>query len=92
VQFNPSVTEVSRNFASYINRVAFHGERFTLMRGGKAVAELRPLPVGRHLRELPELLASLPRLDAADRAALAEDLDRARQELAQQSVKDPWAS
>jgi antitoxin (DNA-binding transcriptional repressor) of toxin-antitoxin stability system len=92
MRFNPSVTEVARHFADYINRVAFRGERFTLMRGNKPVAELRPVPAGRRLGELPELLASLPRLAPEDAAALAEDLDAARQELAEQPLRDPWAS
>jgi antitoxin (DNA-binding transcriptional repressor) of toxin-antitoxin stability system len=92
MRFNPSVTEVARHFADYINRVAFRGERFTLMRGNKPVAELRPVPAGRRLGELPELLASLPRLSAEDAAALAEDLETARQEIAEQPLRDPWAS
>jgi antitoxin (DNA-binding transcriptional repressor) of toxin-antitoxin stability system len=92
MRFNPSVTEVARHFAAYINRVAFRGERFTLMRGNKPVAELRPVPAGRRLGELPELLASLPRLSPADAAALADDLDAARQELGEQPLRDPWAS
>jgi antitoxin (DNA-binding transcriptional repressor) of toxin-antitoxin stability system len=92
MRFNPSVTEVARHFADYVNRVAFRGERFTLMRGKKPVAELRPVPAGRRLGELPELLSSLPRLSAEDAAALAEDLDAARQEIAEQPLRDAWAS
>jgi antitoxin (DNA-binding transcriptional repressor) of toxin-antitoxin stability system len=92
MRFNPSVTEVARHFADYINRVAFRGERFTLMRGNRPVAELRPVPAGRRLGELPELLASLPRLSPQDAAALAEDLEGARQQMAEQPLRDPWAS
>jgi antitoxin (DNA-binding transcriptional repressor) of toxin-antitoxin stability system len=92
MRFNPSVTEVARNFADYINRVAFRGEQFTLMRGNKPVAELRPVPSGRRLGELPELLASLPRLSPDDAAALAEDIEAARSELSEQPLSDPWAS
>ncbi len=92
MRFNPSVTEVVRNFADYINRVAFRGERFTLMRGNKPVAELRPVPSGRRLGELPELLASLPRLSPDDASALAEDIEAARSELSEQPLSDPWAS
>ncbi|CAN5675242.1 MAG: type II toxin-antitoxin system Phd/YefM family antitoxin [Gemmatimonadetes bacterium] len=92
MRFNPSVTEVARHFADYINRVAFRGERFTLMRGNKPVAELRPVPAGRRLGELPELLASLPRLSPEDAAALADDLDTARRQMAERPLRDPWAS
>jgi antitoxin (DNA-binding transcriptional repressor) of toxin-antitoxin stability system len=92
MRFNPSVTEVARNFAEYINRVAFRGERFILMRGRRPVAELRPVPVGKRLGELPELLASLPRLSDADAASLSADLESAREELSREPMRDVWAS
>ena len=57
-----TVTQVARNFAEYVNRVAYRRESFTLLRGKKPLAELRPLPTGARLSELPGLLASLPRL------------------------------
>lgn len=90
MRFNPSVTEVARNFADYINRVAFQGERFILMRGKRAVAELRPVPTGRRLGDLPELLDSLPRLSEADAATFASDLTSARGELSRAPVQDAW--
>lgn len=92
MRLNASVTEVARNFADYINRVAFRGERFTLMRGSKPVAELRPVPAGKRLAELPDLLASLPRLSPEDASKLAKDLEVARTELGEQPLQDPWAS
>lgn len=92
MRLNPSVTEVARNFAEYINRVAFRGERFTLMRGSKPVAELRPVPAGKRLGELPALLASLPRLSPEDASALTEDLEATRADLREQPLRDPWAS
>ena len=76
-----TVTEAARNFAAYINRVAFGGERFVLMRGKRAVAELRPVPAGRRLRELPALLEGLPRLGPGDAGVFAADLEEARREL-----------
>ena len=39
-----TVTQVARNFAEYVNRVAYRRESFTLVRGKKPLAELRPLP------------------------------------------------
>ena len=92
MRLNPTVTEVARNFADFINRVAFHGERFILMRGKKPVAELRPVPAGRRLAELPALLASIPRLTGAEADALADDLADARSELSAAPRRDPWAS
>jgi antitoxin (DNA-binding transcriptional repressor) of toxin-antitoxin stability system len=87
-----SVTDVQRNFADYINRVAYRGERFVLVRGGRAVAELSPVPSGTRLGELPALVESLPRLTAEEARALAHDLDRARSDSARVPPRDPWES
>ena len=87
---NVTVTQVARNFAEYVNRVAYRRESFTLLRGKKPLAELRPLPTGARLSELPGLLASLPRLTEAEAGDLAADLDAARDELSE--VRDAWQS
>jgi antitoxin (DNA-binding transcriptional repressor) of toxin-antitoxin stability system len=87
-----SVTEVARHFAEYINRVAYRGECFVLMRGNKPIAELRPLPVGRRLVELPALLASLPHLSEMQATQFAADLSAAREAPARAEVHDPWRS
>jgi antitoxin (DNA-binding transcriptional repressor) of toxin-antitoxin stability system len=87
-----SVTDVARNFSDYINRVAYGGERFLLMRGGKPVAELRPVPVGQKLGDLPELLASLTHLGKEEADLLAADLEAARKELESIPDRDPWES
>jgi antitoxin (DNA-binding transcriptional repressor) of toxin-antitoxin stability system len=55
-----TVTEVARHFAEYINRVAYRGECFTLVRGNKPIAELRPLPAGKRLADLPARLPLVP--------------------------------
>ena len=85
-----TVTQVARNFAEYINRVAYRRESFTLLRGKKPLAELRPLPTGARLSELPGLVASLPRLTEDEAGDLAADLDAARDELG--AVRDAWQS
>jgi len=87
-----TVTEVLRNFSDYINRVVYRGERFTLLRGGKPVAELSPVPSGRKLGELPEILASLPRLSEEDAEEFAADLEQARREVKALPPEDPWVS
>lgn len=87
-----SVTDVSRNFADYINRVAYRGERFVLVRNGKPVAELSPVPAGTRLRDLPGLLDSLPRLDPDEADAFADDLSDARAELNAAPPEDRWGS
>jgi antitoxin (DNA-binding transcriptional repressor) of toxin-antitoxin stability system len=87
-----TVTEALRNFSDYVNRVAYRGERFILVRGGKAVAELSPVKSGVRLGDLPEILASLPRLSEAEASAFAEEVDRAREELHSKELEDPWGS
>lgn len=87
-----SVTQVARHFADYLNRVAYRRESFTLVRGNKPLAELRPLPVGKRLSELPTMVASLPRLTAGEAADFANDLVAAQVELAQTEVGDAWQS
>jgi antitoxin (DNA-binding transcriptional repressor) of toxin-antitoxin stability system len=87
-----SVTEVARHFAEYVNRVAYRGESFVLVRGNRPVAELRPLPSGKRLAELPALLASLPRLSESEAAQFAEDLAAAAASLTRMEVRDPWRS
>ncbi len=86
-----SVTDVAEHFDEYIHRVEGRGESFVLMRGGHAVAELRPVAPGSRVRDLPGLLASLPRLREDEAAGFAADLDAARLEL-ELSPRDPWDS
>jgi antitoxin (DNA-binding transcriptional repressor) of toxin-antitoxin stability system len=85
-----TVTQMARNFADYVNRVAYRRESFTLLRGKKPLAELRPLPAGARLSELPSLIASLPRLTAAEADDFADDLVTAQGELGE--VHDAWQS
>lgn len=86
------VSEAVRNFADYINRVAYRGESFTLVRGNKPVAELSPVISGRRLAELPYLLDSLPPLDEGEARRFADDIREARSELSAASIRDPWES
>lgn len=87
-----TVTEFARRLADYVNRIAYRGERFVLVRGKRRIAEIRPLPAGRRLSELPDLLASLPALGPADAERFSKDLADARDELGQVQVADPWRS
>lgn len=87
-----TVTEAVRHFSDYVSRVAYRRESFVLCRGKKAVAELRPLPNGRRLGDLPAILRSLPRLGKEDAAAFAADLEAARAALGTNEMRDPWAS
>ena len=62
------------------------------MRGNKPLAELRPLPQGTRLSELPALVASLPHLSPSEAADFADDLAAAQTELARAEVRDVWQS
>lgn len=84
-----SVAEVARHFAEYVDRVSCRGECFVLVRGNRPVAELRPLPAGKRLADLPALLASLPHLSPAEADELADDLTAARQALARAEGDNP---
>ncbi len=87
-----SVTELARNLADFVNRVSYRGERFTVTRGGREVAELHPAPRGRSLGELAGVLAALPRLAPEDAEALGRDLDEARAALGEPGTGRAWDS
>ena len=87
-----SITEVSRHFSDYLNRVAYQGEEFLLLRGKKFVAELRPIPKGKRLGELPDLWQSLPHLSTKEADGLLKDLRLAKAQLRKRTIRDPWAS
>ena len=87
-----SVTEMVRGFSDYVNRVAYRGERFILLKGRRPVAELRPIPAGRLLGELEAALRSLPALNAAEAESYAADIEEARARLPQEEPRDPWQS
>lgn len=86
---NQPITDVSRNFSDYVNRCYYGGESFILVRGGKPVAELKALPVGRKVRDLPQLLASLPKLDETDQILYVQDIEEMRRSVAEEP-ENPW--
>lgn len=87
-----TVTEAVRHFSDYVSRVAYRNETFVLHKGNKPVAELRPVPFGRRLGDLPGMLRSIPRLNDEEADAFSRDIDAARASLATDKLRDPWAS
>jgi len=87
-----SVTDAARNFSEYVNRVNYRGDRFVLVKGGRDVAELKPVPKGRLLSELASLLKSSARLNLDEVDSFEADLDAARSEMNHQEVRNPWDS
>lgn len=86
-----TVTHLARNLADIVNRVAYRGERFTVLRGNRPVVELAPPPRGRRLGDLPALLADLPGLGPDEAERMGRDIDEARGLLGP-GAGDPWAS
>jgi antitoxin (DNA-binding transcriptional repressor) of toxin-antitoxin stability system len=84
-----SVEDVSQHFEEYMHRVEDQGASIVLTRDDQPVAELRPVPKARRLRELPEILASLPRLSEDEAASFAADLEAAQAEIAG-IPRNPW--
>ena len=41
-----SATDAARNFADLLDAIEHRNERFTIVRRGKAVAQLEPMPIG----------------------------------------------
>ena len=87
-----TVTEVIRNFSDYISRVAYNRESFILCKGKRPMAELRPVPGGKRLGELPALLAGLPHLSGPEAIAFSRDLESERDSLGAEELRNPWDS
>ncbi len=87
-----SISDASRHLDDYVSRVAESGDRFVLLRGTDAVAELRPVQATRRLGELPELLSRLPRLTVEEAEGFTQDLRLARSELIEETPPNPWES
>lgn len=59
-------TDIVRNFSEILNSVKYKRERYTILRGGKAIACISPVKgyyKEKTLKDLKELLKMLPRLD-----------------------------
>ncbi|MFU8888611.1 MAG: prevent-host-death protein [Trueperaceae bacterium] len=87
-----TATEVARRLADLLDRAAYRRQYFDVVRGKRPLAELRPLPTGALLTDLPAILAALPRLEPSEADDFAADLDAARAELASLETRDPWVS
>ena len=87
-----SVTETVRHFSEYINRITYKRESFILVKGNKPVAELKPLPLGRTLADLPRVMSSLPSLTESEADDFSRDLDKSRQLQKKMELNDPWDS
>jgi antitoxin (DNA-binding transcriptional repressor) of toxin-antitoxin stability system len=87
-----NITEMSRNFSDYLNRVSYLGEQFTILKGKKPIAQITPIPKGRTLGELVQILNSSAFLTPDEALAFEKDLNDIRDEGNQEMLEDPWAS
>jgi antitoxin (DNA-binding transcriptional repressor) of toxin-antitoxin stability system len=65
-----SSTEAVRNFSELLNNIKYRGDRYTVIRGGKAAATLGPAEPSRPvatMSDLREIVRTLPRLDTLDK-------------------------
>lgn len=87
-----TVTELARGLSEVINRTTYRGEEFLVIRGGKPVARISPVPAGLRMKDLPTILdRGLPPLDAGDLDDFAADLGKIRREM-NEPVGNAWDS
>ena len=83
-----NVTDVTRHFSEYLNRAAYAGESFVIVRGGRALAELKPLPRSKRISELAAVFSSLPKLSETEKKGFKSDLVKIRKSAV--GERNPW--
>ena len=83
-----TVTEASRNFSEFINRVHYKGESALLLKGGRPMVKVTPARLARTGDELAAAWPSLPHLDPTEAEAYGHDLESARTALP--AVASKW--
>ena len=87
-----TATEAVRKFSEILNSIKYTGNDYTIVRGGKPVASIRPAePHSRQLTlgDLPRLVKMLPSLgDEADR--FRKDIKDARKHQPLMPEKNTW--
>jgi antitoxin (DNA-binding transcriptional repressor) of toxin-antitoxin stability system len=74
-----SVTEAAQDFLRVLDRVERGGESAVLVREGRAVATLSPIPrAALNCAELADRWAKLDKLSPDEAAAFADDVEHAR--------------
>ena len=83
-----TAAELARNLARIIDRVRLSGKSLYVIRGRQTIAELKPPPKrGFPCSQLPELLASLPKV-GDEAKAMEEDLTHIR--ATSDLPENPW--
>jgi antitoxin (DNA-binding transcriptional repressor) of toxin-antitoxin stability system len=87
-----TATEAVRSFSEILNAVRYKGDTYTVLRGGKAVANITPAGVShktRTMKDLREFISHLPSLDGDD--AFKSDMEAVIKSRPPLREDDPWA-
>lgn len=87
-----SVTEFARSMAEFINTIVYKRESFMLVRGKKAVAELRPVNKRVTISMFDQLLQNAPKLSEEEQLSFLQDLDTLRSEVSKDHGTNRWPS
>jgi prevent-host-death family protein len=85
-----TVTDAARKLPDVVDRVANKGEQFLLIKGKKPVARIMPIVTSKKLRELPDIVARLPKMSGEDLSAFEQDVIKARQLEQMEGLRNPW--
>ncbi len=88
-----SATDMVRRFSEILNSIKYKGDSYTIVRGGKPVASIRPAQAPlkeRTLGELKALLKNIPRL-GSESESFDHDLKKLRKDQPSMPKDDQWA-
>lgn len=84
-----TVTEMSRSLADIMNRVAYRGESFIVMKGKRVMAEVVPPKKIATISDLARFFEKRPHLHLDDVEQFAKDIEEARCSVPKEDY-DPW--
>jgi|TARA_B110000495_G_C23041924_1_gene625611 hypothetical protein len=90
MKLKKTVTEVARNFSSFLNSVRYNHDTIVLIRGKKEVAELRPIISGMSADNFLNLIKLGPHLSESDLKSFSDDLKMVRETMNEAPIGDPW--
>ena len=85
-----TATEAVRRFSEILNSVNYRSERYVIMRGKKAVADISPHEEGATQKTLGELKAMVKRLPSLKDRRFADDVNKAVEEQPLPPSDETW--
>ena len=83
-----TVTQAARDFSNLVNRIRYQGEEATLLKAGRPVARMVPVPSVATGAQLARLWPALARLGAKEAARLEAEQEAVKRSLPQ--VQSKW--